>query len=1017
MCLVQDMQLRTGGGNSVSWVSRTNVVIKNNTRTKQSSLVREHSPPRTPSVASFPWCWVDSTVRCGSTSLSPPTTVSRPPRQGCLQLSWRSSQGGSHSQISSAARPRPLVVAGGPYQLLLLLLLLYTSLKTTHAKAAPETIETMAQWTARLPCRVKNVDTPLLVLWYRRRENHPFYSYDARSGNLSAGADRVHDHNLGPRSQFVLLEKDSLLRGGSGNPPGSLPVFPGSLELSHVTREDAGSFTCRVDFLNSPTQNHRLHLIVYERPSSVTVVDGRGKTLTAGPGGVYTAGPFNNTSPLLLSCNVLGGWPPPTIEWIREGRRLPSSIDNGGDGSVGSRLFISSLKAEDYMSEMQCVVINNNLTAPLYSRVRIDMNIEPASVVISGVEKGLEAGARHEVRCVSTGSRPPANLTWDLEGEPDWSPIQVTETATRTGSSESRVVWVAQPEDNEKGLSCTATNPRNPLYSLTNYTRLLVFHPPMVSLSIGRGLDPSSIKEGVDVYFTCSVQANPKAEKIIFFHEGKEVVTVRRAEGGVLVMGSSLVLQKVQREGSGRYSCRATNSRGSHTSNFVRLDVLYEPRCLVKNQMVTVTPGENATVECGVDAFPPPHHFSWSLNGTGGLKDVPKEEYESTGSTSRFTYATPLTLKKINILCWAANKLGSVRQHCTTTLIAAGVPEPVESCDVVEERVSSLRVSCTPGFDGGLEQHFIALVVEPQTARVVANVTAVTPEFSIGGLAPGLDYAVKVFSYNSRGWSPPYLLQGFSLKVAENRMDSGGGGPGKGASPLLALFIGVLAAFVLTLTVIIVATKLRCRARATARDDGDGTAGRSDDSEDDETRGVANLQSGGNARRNSVEVKLMSVVRQEEDEIAEEALKQQPLGLTPSQDLGSPREYTQLESKPTSESLYSSCNSNRCGIGYSTESAMLLSSSPSACSATAGVLGGLPCATSSTGGSGGTGMSVGGVGMMGVMYGSLGRSLGQSWGQYSTLTRPPPPAHDPGAESRFHTLSTTCTRRPSESFV
>ncbi|KAK8728899.1 hypothetical protein OTU49_008852, partial [Cherax quadricarinatus] len=181
-------------------------------------------------------------------------------------------------------------------------------------------------------------------------------------------------------------------------------------------------------------------------------------------------------------------------------------------------------------------------------------------------------------------------------------------------------------EDNQKGLSCTATNPRNPHYYLSNYTRLVVYHPPLVSLSIGSGLDPSSIKENVDVYFTCSVHANPPASKIVFFHEGMEVVQDRRAEGGVLVTGNSLVLQKVQREGSGRYSCRASNNRGSHTSNFVRLDVLYEPRCVVESQIVTVTPGENATVECNVDAFPPPHRFSWSLNTTKGLQVVPKEE-------------------------------------------------------------------------------------------------------------------------------------------------------------------------------------------------------------------------------------------------------------------------------------------------------------------------------------------------------------------------------------------------------
>lgn len=52
----------------------------------------------------------------------------------------------------------------------------------------------------------------------------------------------------------------------------------------------------------------------------------------------------------------------------------------------------------------------------------------------------------------------------------------------------------------------------------------------------------------------------------------------------------------------------------------------------------------------------------------------------------------------------------------------------------------------------------------------MANVTVDDPEFTIGSLAPGFDYTVKVFAFNSRGKSEPYILDGFSLKVAENRM-------------------------------------------------------------------------------------------------------------------------------------------------------------------------------------------------------------------------------------------------------
>lgn len=61
-------------------------------------------------------------------------------------------------------------------------------------------------------------------------------------------------------------------------------------------------------------------------------------------------------------------------------------------------------------------------------------------------------------------------------------------------------------------------------------------------------------------------------------------------------------------------------------------------------------------------------------------------------------------------------------------------------------------------------------VLEPGNQQVVANETADEPQFTLGGLAPGLDYVVKVFAFNSRGRSEPYILDGFSLKVAENRM-------------------------------------------------------------------------------------------------------------------------------------------------------------------------------------------------------------------------------------------------------
>lgn len=41
---------------------------------------------------------------------------------------------------------------------------------------------------------------------------------------------------------------------------------------------------------------------------------------------------------------------------------------------------------------------------------------------------------------------------------------------------------------------------------------------PIVDLKMGSNLNPDEIKEGDDVYFECTVKANPKTHRLVWFH-------------------------------------------------------------------------------------------------------------------------------------------------------------------------------------------------------------------------------------------------------------------------------------------------------------------------------------------------------------------------------------------------------------------------------------------------------------------------------------------------------------------
>ncbi|KAG0715494.1 Cell adhesion molecule 3 [Chionoecetes opilio] len=226
-------------------------------------------------------------------------------------------------------------------------------------------------------------------------------------------------------------------------------------------------------------------------------------------------------------------------------------------------IHLRALQKDNLRDVYTCKAANHDLAPVLEATLQLDMNFGPEEVEIRGLEEAVSAGRPHQVVCEARESRPPAILTWWLDGTMKKS---VTHMTSLDGLvSTSTLELIIYSEDEGKLLTCRAENPDLPAASIEASHHLQVLYPPEVKVAAGPSLDLNHIKEGDDVYFDCHVKARPDPSKITWLFNGAELH--HNASSRVMVGGRSLVMQKVTRIQAGRYTCGATKSQGSNTSS------------------------------------------------------------------------------------------------------------------------------------------------------------------------------------------------------------------------------------------------------------------------------------------------------------------------------------------------------------------------------------------------------------------------------------------------------------------
>ncbi|XP_059088050.1 neural cell adhesion molecule 2-like [Tigriopus californicus] len=634
--------------------------------------------------------------------------------------------------------------------------------------------------TALLPCDISVPDESKgdelsLIMWYREDVKSPIYSIDARTGVHIPTVNDIRSHWIDTN----LFGHNRVVFDTSPGPDRA------RLKIYNVSESDDGLYRCRVDFKASQTRTSRVNLTVIVRPQKPLIRNFDSGDIVQG-----YLGPYQIGTRLSLLCQVIGGKPRPRVIWYRNDRPLNSISWSSTDPDTGfdimnNNITIEALTRKDVHSEFTCEATNFDNIVQRTS-VELDLKYQAHNVSILRKNTPLRAGSQHEFMCQAFGSRPAASLTWwfgDLQIRPDYDHVHITSSASGE-TSISTLTYTPKHEDNGQTLRCRSTNPEIHRGVLEDNWTLDVQYPPIVEIRLGKSLVASAIRQGVDVYFDCLIKANPspKTKIVTWLHNGQILKQNRHDDPRArMVLPSvndpnSLVLQGVKKAARGNYSCRVGNGIPTHDYEVQAqpkfLDVKFPPVCTPKGVKVYgVAKMETAHIACMVEANPPEVNFRWTFNNSAEAKQVEQRFIHTNASRSILTFTPTRTLEYGTLMCWSRNSVGEQRDPCVFHIIAAGKPEAVQNCTVVNESTDSFQVHCSPGFNGGLPQQFRLAVYKVHGTMsdrmLVANLTSPVPSFSVTGLQPGSHYLGEIHGFNVKGVGVPFMIRVYTLKLPE----------------------------------------------------------------------------------------------------------------------------------------------------------------------------------------------------------------------------------------------------------
>ncbi|XP_037504917.1 hemicentin-2 [Rhipicephalus sanguineus] len=455
--------------------------------------------------------------------------------------------------------------------------------------------------------------------------------------------------------------------------------------------------------------------------------------------------------------------------------------------------------------------------------------VKPQSVTIRGAHGPLSANYPAEVECEAVGSRPAANLTWDLDGVP------LTSSALQDGGqpkaaandiSVSVVRFTPSASHNGRPLRCHAANPEMPDDAIEDSWTLDVHYKPKVQLTLGSHPRQWNIVEGHDLYLECRVDANPRIGDVVWRLDGKDLSPGRH----VIMSNQSLVLQRVHRDSSGTYTCVASNRIGETESEPLEITVKHAPACNQSQTTVyAASRHDEVHIVCDVSAQPNDVSFKWMFNNSATKHEL--SSFTSSGGRSVLYYTARKDTDYGTFQCLANNSIGAMKTPCYFQIVRAGPLSSMYNCIVSNVTDAGMQVDCQrrASLAAGVNSVPPDLVAAEASTfrqrnsfqleirdalldRLVFNATSEAPSFAVSSLSAGTEYVVAFYLVNQNGKFKLVQLKTSTLLASEERLRSGVEQQKPCCAPLgLLITAGVVLAFLLVVIALLIKYRTRLK--------------------------------------------------------------------------------------------------------------------------------------------------------------------------------------------------------------